>query len=158
MYMALQTNNMKKTVFIVAAVFSSYALMAQGHYQQAPEPVRHSFEHQYPQATKPEWSQQNGQWHARFNDQGPESRGEMVAHYGHDGRNIDSHIPYDRQDVPAPVSHWAQRRYKHGTYEYTRIERPGEEGFFQVRVNIGGKYHTSYVDEQGREKVYRDQH
>jgi hypothetical protein len=152
---------MKKIILSLLVLLPGLSVLAQDHsdrYQQPPEPVRQSFQRQYPQAENPQWNQQYGQWNAHFNDKGPESRGEMIAHYDHEGTNIDSHIRYDQHDVPAPVNQWAHSRYRHGHYEYTRIERPGDDGFFEVKINLGGKTHINYVDEYGHERTYDNHH
>jgi hypothetical protein len=87
------------------------------------------------------------------------SGGEMAAHYSDRGRHIDSHIPYDFGDVPQPVIERAQSKYHGGRhFRYTKME-PGEgNGFFQVRVNVHGRDHTVYMDEDGRERNYDDRH
>ncbi len=142
--------------FLIAVLVSA---RAQYGNRQVPGPVSQSFQRQYPDAHDPQWHQQHHQWHARFNDRGPEDRGEMEAHYDPYGRPIDSHIRYDERDVPPPVMRWPHHRYHHGGgYQFTRIERPQGEPLFQVSVNFGGRSHVSYVDEQGRGRDYNDRH
>ena len=145
-------------VMLFPLSLSLYAQNPKYNQQPPPEQVRQSFHRDYPQASNPQWGGNQGHWHARFDDQGPDSRGEMIAHYDERGRNIDSHTYYLPQDVPDPVIRWAHNRYRHGSYEYTRIERPGQEDFFQVRVFYGGQYHIHYVDDYGHMHEYDDRH
>ena len=137
---------------------SNFAI-AQDNHRNAPENVRQNFHRDFPDANNARWSRNNGQWHANFDDRSSEDRGEMVAHYDRNGRYIDSHIPYARQDVPTPVYNSAHRRYSHqNNLNFIRIENPGMGDLFQVRVNINGRTRTSYYDENGRARQYNDRH
>jgi hypothetical protein len=152
---------MKKIIFILAALAIGRIAPAQEHrdQRQVPNSVRNSFQRDYPKAGDTRWSQSGGQWHADFTDHSPYDRGEMVAHYDHDGRHIDSHIPYDDNDVPYEVRKKTEHRYPGGhDYSYTRIEHPGGQPLFQVSLNLGGRHKTAYVDDQGRERSYHDSH
>jgi len=83
----------------------------------------------------------------------------MVAHYDRNGHHLDSHIPYNRNDVPPAVVEKAQKNYPGGrNYNYTRIEHPGQQPLFQISLNLGGSNKTLYVDDHGREKKYNDHH
>ena len=127
--------------------------------QHVPQAVQHNFQKQYPGAGETHWSSSGGEWHANFTDRSPSDRGEMVAHYDHSGRHLDSHIPYDRNDVPTPVVQHIKKRYPGASdHFYTRIERPGEQPIFQVSLNLNGKHTNKYVDDQGRERNYHDHH
>lgn len=135
------------------------SLVAQDRQHQPPRAVQQAFHRNYPEAGDPQWSSSHGQWNADFSDRSRYDRGEMVAHYDHRGRHIDSHIPYDRNDVPPAVIQRTERRHPGGRdYRYTRIESPGQQPLFQVSLNLGGSNKTMYVDENGRERQYHDHH
>jgi hypothetical protein len=150
---------MKNTMLAFAILVVGSPLMAQDHYGHAPSRVQQSFHKDYPAEKDARWSQSNGQWHADFNDHSRQDRGEMVAHYDHNGRHLDSHIPYDPNDVPAPVVERTRTRYQGAQdVRYTRIEHPGGNSLFQVQLNLGGRTRTNYVDEHGRDRTYHDRH
>ena len=151
---------MKTLLVILLATASQFAMAQHGNEDQhVPTNVQRNFQRQYPQAADTRWTHSGNQWSADFTDRSPEDRGEMVAHYGHDGRHLDSHIPYDQNDVPPTVTRNVERRYPQGKdHNYTRIERPGMQPLFQVSMTIGGKHTNKYVDEQGRERSYQDHH
>jgi hypothetical protein len=127
--------------------------------QPVPNSVKHNFQRDYPDAGAPRWSHTGSEWHADFDDHSKYDRGEMVAHYGQDGHHIDSHIPYDRNDVPSPVIHHVEKRYPGANdATYTQIERPGARPLFQVSLNLNGRRTNKYVDSQGGERSYPDHH
>lgn len=150
---------MKKILFVVAILGIAKLSMGQDRrdQQQVPARVQQSFQRDYPKASDTRWSRNGNQWNANFTDRGPEDNGEMVSHYDHNGRHLESRIPYDRNDVPTTVRDRMERKYPHSRdYRYTRIERHGAEPLFQVRLNIGGTQKTAYTDEQGREREYHE--
>lgn len=127
--------------------------------RHAPAAIRRSFERDYPEARDPQWSSTHSQWHADFNDHSRYDRGEMVAHYDQYGHHIDSHIPYDRDDVPSVVVDRTQRNYPGGRdYTYTRIERRAGRPLFRVSLRLQNKNRTIYVDDNGHEHRYHDRH
>jgi len=127
--------------------------------RHAPTAVQKSFQKDYPEARDAQWSSTNGQWHADFDDRSKSDRGQMVANYDQHGNHIDSHIPYDNNDVPSPVVDRAQKNYPGGkNYTYTRIERPVGQPLFRVDLNLQNKNKTLYVDESGREQKYQAHH
>ena len=133
--------------------------IAQESRHHTPAAVQHAFQRDYPEARDPQWSSTNGQWSANFTDHSQYDRGEMVAHYDRSGHHVDSHIPYDRGDVPQVVIERAQRNYPDaGDYNYTRIERPGGQPLFQVSLRTHGRRRTMYLDDNGRERRYYDHH
>jgi hypothetical protein len=135
------------------------SLAAQGSHHHAPSAVKHAFHRDYPEAQDPQWSSSHGQWSADFNDRSPYDRGEMIAHYDQNGHHVDSHIPYDRNDVPTAVVEQTERSYPDARdYNYTRIESPGRHPVFQVSLNLHGSNKMLYVDDNGREKEYHDHH
>jgi hypothetical protein len=139
--------------------FGQRPLTAQGRQQDVPSGVQRSFHRDYPEARDPRWSSSHSQWHADFNDQSRYDRGAMVAHYDQGGRHLDSHIPYDHNDVPSAVVDRSQSHYPDGRgYTYTRIEQPGARSLFQVNLNLQGRNKTLYMDENGRERKYHDSH
>ena len=150
---------MNKVVFLALfAVVVGGQVTAQD-YRHAPASVRRSFGRDYPEARDPQWSSTHGQWHANFDDHGRYSRGEMVANYNQYGRHIDSHIPYDNNDVPSTVVDRTQRNHPGGRdYTYTRIERPAGRSLFQVSLNLQNRNRTLYVVDNGREQQYHDHH
>jgi hypothetical protein len=134
-------------------------LVAQEMHHHVPEKIQRSFHRDYPEARDPQWSSSNGQWHAYFDDHSRYDRGEMVAYYDQYGHHIDSHIPYDRDDVPSAVVERTHRNYPDGkNYTYTRIERSGGQPLFRVELNLENKNRTLYVDESGHEQKYHDHH
>jgi len=133
-------------------------LLAQEN-RHAPTAVQKSFSRDYPEASDPQWTSTNGQWHADFDDKSQNDRGAMVANYDQSGHHIDSHIPYDRNDVPAAVVGTTEKNYPGGkSYSYTRIERPVGQPLFQVDLNLKNKNKTLYVDESGHEQKYNAHH
>lgn len=151
---------MKKVIFFTLFVLTlGGQIAAQDRHRQAPASIRRSFQRDYPEARDPRWSSTNHQWHANFEDHSSYDRGEMVAHYDRYGHHVDSHIPYDRNDVPPAVIERTERNYPGGRgYTYTRIEHPGWQPLFQVNLNLRGRNRTLYLDDNGREKSYHDRH
>ena len=151
---------MNKLMFLALFVLApGRQLIAQDRHQQAPTTVQRSFQRDYPESHDPQWNSVHGQWHAKFDDHSRYDRGEMVAHYDRYGRHVDSHIRYDRNDVPPAVVERTQRNYPGGRdYTYTRIEHPGIQPLFQVSLNLGGRSRIVYVDDNGRERKYHDNH
>src|SRR5690348_15339064 len=94
-----------KTLFVIMLATGSQLAVAQrgNEAQHVPTTVQHNFQRQFPQAQDTRWSRSGNEWNASFTDHSPSDRGEMVAHYNRNGRHLDSHIPYDRNDVPQPV-------------------------------------------------------
>jgi hypothetical protein len=151
--------NMKKTLFIVIlSVAICGAGIAQDRDRQVPSSVQHAFQRDYPDAREPHWTSDHGQWHADFDDHSRYDRGEMVAHYDRYGRHIDSHIPYDPNDVPRPVMERMHRRYHARDYYFERIERPHAEPLFRVNLSLDGGQKTVYMDEYGHERMHSDRH
>ena len=153
-----QKNEMKKTMICLYLLMSGSLLFAQ-YAHVAPDQVQQSFHKDYPAANNARWSQIHGQWHANFTDQGPNDNGEMIAHYDRNGRHIESHIPYDQNDVPAPVMERLNMKYRGAHhYRFTRIEHSDGNEYFQIRLNSHGRDRTVYMDEQGHERQYDGRH
>ena len=151
---------MNRLLFLMLFVLAlTSRLMAQNSHQQVPKAVQRSFQKDYPEAHDPKWSSVGGQWHADFDDRSRYDRGEMVAHYDRNGRHLDSHIRYDRNDVPPAVVERARKRYPGGkNYYYTRIEQPGQQPLFQINFSLGSSNRTLYVDDHGRDRKYTPRH
>ena len=152
---------MNKVLFLalLASLGGSGLLLAQESHRHVPTSIQRSFSRDYPEARDPQWTSTRGQWHANFEDHSRYDRGEMVANYNQYGHHIDSHIRYDRNDVPPAVLERTQRNYPGGQhYAYTRIERPAGRPLFQVTLDLQNRNRTVYVDENGREQKYRDNH
>ncbi len=156
----LKTQFMSRGI-LFALLFLAFAgsLAAQDRDRQAPRAIQQAFHRNYPEARDPQWSSSHGQWSADFTDGSRYDRGEMVAHYDQNGHHVDSHIPYDRNDVPPVVIQRTERNYPGASdYNYTRIESPGRQPLFQVRLNQRGSNKTLYFDDNGRERQYHDRH
>jgi hypothetical protein len=150
---------MKHLGFVIfLSLATGTGLFAQEGDRHVPSSVQHSFQRDYPEARDPHWTQEHGQWHADFEDHSRYDRGEMVAHYDHYGHHIDSHIPYDPNDVPRPVIERTHRHYHARDYSYERIERPNAQPLFRVSLNLDGGQKTVYMDENGRERMHNDHH
>lgn len=150
---------MKNTLIALLLVLPAGALLAQQRNDRPPRQVQQSFQKNYPEANDARWSRSGSEWHAEFTDRSPRDRGEMVAHYDQRGRHIDSHVPFDRQDVPEPVIRNTERRYRGARdFNYTRIERPGGGAYFRVQLNLNGRNKTVYMDDRGQEHQYNDHH
>lgn len=156
----LKTQVMTKRIFTTLLIFTAAgAVTAQDRHHQAPAAVQQSFHRDYPEARDPQWHYSNSHWNADFEDHSRYDRGEMVAHYDRYGRHVDSHIPYDRNDVPPAVVQKTERHFPDGRdYNYTRIEQPGRPALFQVSLNLRGSNRTVYLDDNGRERRYQHRH
>ena len=149
----------KVMFFILIFLATAGPLIAQESRHHVPAAVRNSFQKDYPEAGDPQWSAANGHWSASFTDHSQYDRGEMVAHYDQSGYHVDSHIPYDRNDVPQAVVERTQRSYPGADGDsYTRIERRGQQPLFQVNLRVHGKSRRMYIDDNGRERKYYDHH
>ena len=152
-----QNTDMKK--YMITALFGLGVIFAfsQNGYNP-PDNVRRSFQKEYPQSQPTRWYQSNASWNVDFEDR-DHNNGEVTAHFNSNGRHIDTHVPYDNHDVPAPVVENLNRNYPGANnYEYTRIDRPGESGVYQVNLNHRGKRKTVYMDNRGYKRDYRDNH
>ena len=143
---------MKNTVLAILCALAGNLAFGQSTHHRAPERVRQAFSHNVPAANDARWSYSGGHWNANFEDRSSEDRGEMVAHFDPEGRYVDSYIPYAENDVPQPVVETARRRYPHGHYRVTMIDRPSRPDLYEVRGEMNGRRHTYYYDEQGHER------
>ena len=116
-----------------------------------PPDIQRSFQKEYPHAQNARWNNTNGQWHGSYRDQHNRN---VDTYYDRNGQRVDTHVPYDRNDLPSPVRENADRRY-HTNYDSYRIERPNSQPLFQIILQTGG---TQYMDENGKTRRYRDRH
>jgi hypothetical protein len=123
-----------------------------------PDNVSKQFHKEYPQSQSANWNQSKTGWSVDFEDK-DHNNGEATAHFDAGGRHMDTHVPYDNNDVPAPIAERVNKSYPGSDdLEYTRIDRPGESGTYQVNLRQHGTRKTVYMDNKGEKKNYRDKH
>jgi hypothetical protein len=148
---------MKRSLITLILGICVFLGFSQNEYNP-PRNVTQSFQREYPQSQPSQWSHSSVGWSVTFEDR-DHNNGEAVAHFDQSGRHVDTHIPYDEHDVPAPVRDHVRRSYTGaGDYEYTRIDRPGEQGVYMTHFKHHKRYRTVYVDHSGHERDYRDHH
>jgi hypothetical protein len=82
-----------------------------------------------------------------------------ASHFNDNGDHTDTHVPYDRNDVPAPVTDNVKNNYSgYGNADFTRIDRAGGNSVYQVNLKNKNAHKTVYMDEQGKETKYQDSH
>ena len=145
-----------KTVIFSLLLLSSTTLLAQvnrNNDDRRPMAVRRSFERDYPSVTNVQWGLRNGQWEGTYRDN---NNRQVMVHYDRYGRRIDSHIAWDRNEVPQDIDRSVNRRYHaNSNYQVFKIERPRSQPLFQIRI---GTRRPIYMDERGRERKYYDHH
>src|ERR1022692_1859260 len=123
-----------------------------------PKSVRESFQKTYPLSQPSHWDRTSGGWSVDFEDKDHDN-GEATAHFSSTGRNIDTQVPYDNKDVPAPVVDNLHQKYNGSdNYAFTRIDRPGEKAVYQAQFTHQSKHKTLYVDEKGNTKDNPNRH
>jgi hypothetical protein len=148
---------MKKLLLTIPALFCLFFAFSQ-NIHHPPTTVQKSFQHDYPQSKPGHWSHSGGIWNVSFTDKDHDN-GEVTAHYSDIGEHTDTYIPYDRNDVPAPVADNVKRNYSgYGASEYTRIDRADGNSVYRVNLKNRKSHKTVYVDERGNETKYRDSH
>jgi hypothetical protein len=149
--------NMKKLLMVLAGLLGVFFAFSQD-YRNPPKTVRKSFQSEYPQSKQGQWSHSNGSWNVSFDDK-DHGNGAVTAHFDGNGNHTDTHVPFDRNDVPAPVLDNVKSRYSgSGNSEFTRIDRSGGSSVYQVNLNSKRAHKTVYMDEQGKETKYHDSH
>jgi hypothetical protein len=149
---------MKNLILFLSIAFCGNEVLAQGHYYP-PQNIQDAYRHDYPGSEKPIWVQINGEWRAQFRDHGPDDLGEMTAYYDRFGHRLDTHIPYDREDVPPVVLDRHRQIFKDGRITgYNRIVGPDEHTVFEIQFNHKGRSRSAYYDEDGRDRQYDDHH
>src|ERR1700730_16096411 len=146
---------MKKTIVtILFGMGVFFAFSQNGH--NPPENVRNYFQKEYPKSKPTSWTQTKTGWNADFEDKDHDNR-EANAHFDTKGRHIDTQVPYDNKDVPAPVAKNVKSKYPGSdNLEYTRIDKPGETGVYKVNLSHKGTKKTVYMDNKGQEKNYHE--
>lgn len=155
-----------KKILIGLLVFSSSALFAQenrdnnnqtrdnqnrDHRENVPNNVQQGFQRDNPNAQNTQWNNTNGQWHGTYRDQNNRN---VETYYNNEGQRLDTHIGYDRNDLPATVRTRADKRYSNSYHTY-RIERPNSTPLYQIKTDDG---RTTYWDENGKKRRYKDRH
>ncbi|HEV3413169.1 MAG TPA: hypothetical protein VG101_11855 [Puia sp.] len=148
---------MKKFLLTITASFCIIIAFSQYNHRP-PTAVQKSFQHDYPQSKPGHWSHSGGNWNVSFTDRDNDN-GEVTAHYGDNGEHTDTYIPYDRNDVPAPVMDNVKKNYSdYGNSQFTRVERADGNSVYRVNLRNKKTHKTVYVDEGGNETKYRGSH
>ena len=136
-----------KKIFLPLLLLGSTVIFAQN------AQVQLSFQRDYPDRRDVQWVQTNDQWHAHYRD---DRNRDMDVYYDNYGNRRDTHIGWDRRDVPRNVDNRINRRYHpNGEYRVERIERPSYRPLFQIRI---GTKSPVYMDDRGRRRRYDDNH
>ena len=153
-----------KKLFFSLVLLSSTAVFAQRRHHddnnnndrnQPPATVQRSFERENPNRNAT-WTQSNNQWHATYKD---DNNRDVEAHYDGYGRRRDTHIAWNRNEVPRDLDDRINRMYHPRNYNAIRIERPYNQPLFQISLDLGGgRNRTVYMDERGRQRQYYDHH
>jgi len=123
-----------------------------------PKNVSQSFEREYPHSQPSQWTQSSVGWSVSFQDN-DHNNGEAVAYFDGSGRHVDTHIPYDRHDVPATVRNHMHESYGGpDKYDYTRIDHAGEHDVYMTHYKHKKQYKAVYMDNDGHERDYHDNH
>ena len=122
-----------------------------------PPAVQQRFQKDHPASKGASWQHSSSQqWHARVTD--PASNRQYDSYYNKNGKQVDSHQPLERNEVPPNVDTHIRGRYHADDYAATRIERPGHSVIFQVDIRQKNKHRKIYTDDRGREMKYNDRH
>lgn len=125
-------------------------------YGQTPTKVQRAWERDHQNSVSPSWQKESRHWDAHYTD--PSNNRTVDQYYNRRGRVVDTHTEWDRRDVPSGLENNVWDRYHTRDYRVTRIDRPNNQSFFQILLNLGGNSRTVYYDEQGNEVRYRDRH
>jgi hypothetical protein len=118
-----------------------------GH--RPPGSVSQSFRKEYPHSNPSRWTHSGSGWSVEFEDKDNDN-GEVTAHFDSKGRHVDTQIPYDEGDVPAPVKDNLRKLYPGSdNYAYTRIDRAGDKPVYKASFTHRKKHKIKYVDQQG---------
>jgi hypothetical protein len=147
----------RSSITMIFGICVFFGFSQNGH--NPPRNVSQSFQKEYPQSKPSQWSSSaGGGWSATFEDK-DHNNGEATAYFDQKGRHVDTHIPYDNQDVPKPVRDHVKSSYAGSdNNDFTRIDRPGEQSVYMTNVKDNKKSRTVYTDDAGHEKSYTDQH
>ena len=122
-----------------------------------PERVWNSFHRDYPNAEYPQWQHLGKEWHATYKDRDHGGRN-VETYYDRRGRRIDSHIEWNRRELPEDFDQHIYDRYHTRDYEVYRIERSGRPSIFQIILNLDNGRRSIFTDEYGNEIRFRDRH
>jgi hypothetical protein len=152
---------MKKTIFSLLLLSSTIAFAQRRYHDNnrdnntPPSTVQQTFQRENPNQNA-NWNYRNNEWHATYKDN---NNRQAETYYDRNGRRRDSHINWDRNEVPRDLDDRINRTYHTRNYNAVRIERPNSQPLFQISLNLGGgRNRTVYMDEQGRQKQYYDHH
>jgi hypothetical protein len=68
----------------------------------------------------------------------------VTAHFTDNGDHNDTHVPYDRNDVPAPVTNKVKYNYPgYGNADFTRIDR-ADGNFIPPQIPRGAGDRSCY--------------
>ena len=142
----------KYFIALLFGVVVSFAFPQSSHHP--PRAVSESFQKEYPHSTPSHWSHSATGWSVDFDDKDFDN-GEVTAHFDSRGKHLETQIPYDDGDVPAPVKDNLRKQYPGSDhYEYTRIDRPGNKPVYKARFMHENKYKSTYVDQNGERQNY----
>jgi hypothetical protein len=148
---------MKRSLFTILFGFGVVFGFSQ-HYNTPPKNVSQSFQKEYPHSQASQWDQSNDEWSVSFKDKDHDN-GEATAYFDASGRHVDTHIPYDKHDVPSSVKNHVQHSYGGwDKYDYTRIDHAGEKSVYKTKVKHKNHEKTIYMDNGGHEREYQDKH
>jgi len=122
-----------------------------------PKNVSQTFYQEYPHSQPSQWSQSSVGWSVLFKDN-DHNNGEVMAYFDLSGRHVDTHIPYENQDVPQTVRSHMNDQYGGNHYDYTRIDHRGEYDVYRTQYKHKKQYKTVYMDHDGHERDYHDMH
>jgi hypothetical protein len=148
---------MKKELFTTMFGLSVFFGFSQ-YDHNPPRQVTESFQKEYPRSKPSQWSQSDNGWSVSFQDNDHDN-GEAKAYFDKSGKYLETHIPYDQNDVPVSVRNHTRDRYgASDEYEYTRIDRHGEKAVYKTEVKNKKHNRTIYMDNDGHEKEYHDRY
>jgi hypothetical protein len=128
------------------------------HEHTPPRQVAESFQKEYPRSKPSQWSRSNDGWSVTFQDN-DHNNGEATAYFDGSGKYVETHTPYDHNDVPVSVRNHARDSYgASDQYDYTRIDRRGEKAVYKTQVKSKKHNKTIYMDNDGHEKEYHEKH
>ena len=128
------------------------------HDHTPPKQVSESFQREYPRSKPSQWSRSNDSWSVSFTDRDHDN-GEATAYFDASGKHVDTHIPYEKNDVPVSVRNHTHDSYgASDQYDYTRIDHSGEKAVYRTKVKHKKQVKTIYMDSDGHERDYHDNH
>jgi len=146
---------MKKSLITGSIMLFALFAFSQNEYNP-PRSIRNSFHREYPQSQPLQWHHSGVIWSVQFDDRDHDN-GEVIAHFDRTGRHLDTHVFYDNNDVPTPVIDNLQKRYPGSDgYQFTRIDRRGQQDIYKVHMRHHNKYRDVYLNERGHATEYHE--